>query len=141
MSASANLLSSPSRRSHEAEDSDHIGSGANTPPGGTATPRPDLTDKRLPQISNFFAQVRRSISFNHSACVYCFLFTNFALSSFSFVRIRTYYTYTTIQLRRKSIYCASTRHGGSNPSVGFFIKHRISASPPNPDRTPHPSTR
>lgn len=45
-----------SRKSHDAEDSDHIGSGANTPPGGTATPRPDLIDKRLPQISNFFAQ-------------------------------------------------------------------------------------
>ncbi|KAF2148197.1 kinase-like protein, partial [Myriangium duriaei CBS 260.36] len=40
----------------DAEDSDHVGSGANTPPGGTATPRPDLIDKRLPQISNFFAQ-------------------------------------------------------------------------------------
>ncbi|SMR48274.1 unnamed protein product [Zymoseptoria tritici ST99CH_1A5] len=39
------------------EDHDHIGSGASTPPnGGTATPRPDLHDKRLPGLSNYFAQ-------------------------------------------------------------------------------------
>ncbi|KAG8632121.1 hypothetical protein KVT40_001261 [Elsinoe batatas] len=57
---------SGSNRKHE-DDSDHIGSGANTPPGngGTATPRPDLhSDKRLPQLSNFFAQVRAQSSFS-----------------------------------------------------------------------------
>lgn len=37
---------------------DHIGSGASTPPNGTATPRPDAHhDKRLPQLVNsYFAQ-------------------------------------------------------------------------------------
>lgn len=41
---------------------DHIGSGASTPPNGTATPRPDAHhDKRLPQLVNsYFAQVRDS---------------------------------------------------------------------------------
>jgi len=43
------------------EDSDHIGSGASTPPGGAHTPRPDLVDKRMPQIQNYFAQVRDSL--------------------------------------------------------------------------------
>lgn len=51
-------------RPHD-EESDHIGSGASTPPGGTATPRPDLTsDKRLPglnSINNYFAQVCDSL--------------------------------------------------------------------------------
>ncbi|PNS19428.1 hypothetical protein CAC42_2605 [Sphaceloma murrayae] len=51
-----------------AEDSDHLASGTTTPPGGvitggTSTPRPDLTDKRLPQL-NFFAQVRAQSSFS-----------------------------------------------------------------------------
>ncbi|KAF2772825.1 kinase-like protein [Teratosphaeria nubilosa] len=41
-------------------DNDHIGSGASTPPNGTATPRPDLADKRLPGIQSYFAQVRDS---------------------------------------------------------------------------------
>lgn len=41
-----------------ASGADHIGSSPSTPPNGTATPRPDLHDKRLPQIaSSYFAQV------------------------------------------------------------------------------------
>lgn len=45
------------RKPHDDEPHDHIGSGASTPPGGTATPRPDLTDKRFPGIINsYFAQ-------------------------------------------------------------------------------------
>jgi serine/threonine protein kinase SCH9 len=56
--ASANTLSRP----HAEDDHDHIGSGASTPPHGTATPRPDLTDKRLPGIVNsYFQQVRDSL--------------------------------------------------------------------------------
>ena len=44
------------------DEPDHIGSGASTPPNGTATPRPDPTDKRLPSIVNgYFAQVRDSL--------------------------------------------------------------------------------
>jgi len=39
------------------EEHDHIGSSPSTPPNGTATPRPDLHDKRLPQIANsYFVQ-------------------------------------------------------------------------------------
>ncbi|EME88633.1 uncharacterized protein MYCFIDRAFT_213358 [Pseudocercospora fijiensis CIRAD86] len=47
---------------HE-DDSHHdgIGSGASTPPNGTATPRPDAhQDKRLPALHSYFAQVRDS---------------------------------------------------------------------------------
>lgn len=58
--ASADLLH-PYSKLHDDHD-DHIGSGASTPPGGTATPRPDLIDKRLPGIVNsYFAQVRDSL--------------------------------------------------------------------------------
>lgn len=54
-----------SQRTHrtaEEEAQDHVGSGASTPPGGTATPRPDLhNDKRFPGIVNsYFGQVRPS---------------------------------------------------------------------------------
>jgi protein-serine/threonine kinase len=46
------------------EEHDHIGSGPSTPPNGSATPRPDLHDKRLPQLANsYFAQVRESFIF------------------------------------------------------------------------------
>lgn len=57
--AEANQPSVASTRLHEAEDSDHVGSGASTPPPGTSTPNPDLSDKRLPGITNstYFAQV------------------------------------------------------------------------------------
>jgi len=48
----------PHSKIADSEDSDHIGSGASTPPGGASTPRPDLVDKRLPQLQNYFAQVR-----------------------------------------------------------------------------------
>ncbi|KAK1059767.1 Serine/threonine-protein kinase [Friedmanniomyces endolithicus] len=47
------------------DEHDHIGSGNSTPPDGTgtATPRPDPTDKRLPGIINsYFAQVRDSLT-------------------------------------------------------------------------------
>ncbi|TKX20944.1 serine/threonine-protein kinase-19 [Elsinoe australis] len=55
----------PKLTSKPHEDESDIGSGANTPPGGgTSTPRPDLSDKRLPQLSNFFAQVRVHSSFS-----------------------------------------------------------------------------
>ena len=57
--ASANH-SQPNSKVHD-EESDHVGSGANTPPGGAATPNPSLQDKRLPQLSNYFAQVRDSL--------------------------------------------------------------------------------
>lgn len=60
---SADLLY-PHSRTTMAEDDHHdqIGSGASTPPNGTATPRPDAhQDKRLPQLVNsYFAQVRDS---------------------------------------------------------------------------------
>jgi serine/threonine protein kinase len=40
------------------EDSDHVGSGASTPPGGVSTPRPDFIDKRQPGLAHaYFAQV------------------------------------------------------------------------------------
>ena len=56
--AIANLLhprSKPQR--HHEEETDQIGSGASTPPGGTQTPRPELNDKRLPGLSNSYFQV------------------------------------------------------------------------------------
>ncbi|KAK4620709.1 Serine/threonine-protein kinase SCH9 [Fulvia fulva] len=58
--ANADLAATHSK-THD-EDHDHIGSGASTPPNGTATPRPDLhTDKRLPGLLNsYFGQVRDS---------------------------------------------------------------------------------
>jgi serine/threonine protein kinase len=46
---------------HDEAAHDQIGSGASTPPGGTATPRPDLhNDKRVPALPNhnYFVQVR-----------------------------------------------------------------------------------
>lgn len=50
---------------HRAPDDEpeQLGSGASTPPGGAATPRPDPTDKRTPGIlHNYFAQVRVTFS-------------------------------------------------------------------------------
>jgi len=39
------------------EEHEHIGSSPSTPPNGTSTPRPDLHDKRLPQLANsYFVQ-------------------------------------------------------------------------------------
>lgn len=62
--ASADLLNH--RKPHD-EEHDQIGSGASTPPNGTATPRPDLTDKRLPGLINsYFAQVRDSLNMSSS---------------------------------------------------------------------------
>ncbi|TKA78810.1 hypothetical protein B0A55_02236 [Friedmanniomyces simplex] len=61
--ASADLLR-PYSKPHD-DEHDQIGSGASTPPNGTgtATPRPDPTDKRLPGIINsYFAQVRDSLT-------------------------------------------------------------------------------
>ena len=56
-----------SNRMHD-EDHDHVGSGASTPPNGTATPRPDLHDKRLPGIVNtYFAQVCDSLRLRSSS--------------------------------------------------------------------------
>lgn len=58
------------RSSHKMHDDDHehIGSASSTPPNGTATPRPDLHDKRLPGLSSYFAQVRDSMRcFNKSS--------------------------------------------------------------------------
>ena len=57
--AEANNATARSTRAHD-EDSDHLTSGTSTPPTGTSTPQPDLTDKRLPGITNntYFAQVR-----------------------------------------------------------------------------------
>ncbi|KAL1301691.1 hypothetical protein AAFC00_005905 [Neodothiora populina] len=54
----ANPATVPSTRAHDGEESDHVGSGASTPPPGISTPNPDLTDKRLPGITNntYFAQ-------------------------------------------------------------------------------------
>ena len=58
----ADLLRAHSKP-HPDDEHDQIGSGASTPPHGTATPRPDLTDKRLPGIINsYFAQVRDSFT-------------------------------------------------------------------------------
>ena len=58
--ASADLLY-PRRKLHE-DEHEQIGSGASTPPNGTATPRPDLVDKRLPGLVNsYFVQVRDSL--------------------------------------------------------------------------------
>ncbi|PPJ56814.1 hypothetical protein CBER1_05935 [Cercospora berteroae] len=63
--ASADLLH-PRSKTNMAEDDHHdqIGSGASTPPNGTATPRPDAhQDKRFPQLINsYFAQVRDSLT-------------------------------------------------------------------------------
>ncbi|GAB7361965.1 hypothetical protein MBLNU230_g2002t1 [Neophaeotheca triangularis] len=45
-------------------DSEGIASGQNTPPHGAApTPRPDPTDKRLPALNSYFAQVKQSLRF------------------------------------------------------------------------------
>jgi len=44
-----------SQKVHD-DDHEHIGSASSTPPNGTATPRPDLHDKRLPGLSSYFAQ-------------------------------------------------------------------------------------
>ena len=50
----------PFRRTNEDDVHDQIGSNSSTPPGA-ATPRPDLTDKRLPGIiHSYFGQVRDS---------------------------------------------------------------------------------
>ncbi|WPH02142.1 Hypothetical protein R9X50_00499700 [Acrodontium crateriforme] len=60
--SSADMLHLRSK-SHLDDEHDHIGSGASTPPGGTATPNPDFVDKRLPGIINtYFTQVRNSLS-------------------------------------------------------------------------------
>lgn len=59
--AAADSQSSHSRPPVDDEGHDQIGSGASTPPGGTATPRPDLhNDKRVPALPNhnYFVQVR-----------------------------------------------------------------------------------
>lgn len=56
--ALANTSASFSKASDD--EHDQIGSNSSTPPG-VATPRPDLTDKRLPGISHsYFGQVRNS---------------------------------------------------------------------------------
>ncbi|OCK85822.1 kinase-like protein [Lepidopterella palustris CBS 459.81] len=56
----ANSLRPPNRASDD-EVQDQIGSNSSTPPGA-ATPRPDLTDKRLPGIlHSYFGQVRDSL--------------------------------------------------------------------------------
>ena len=50
--------SESSARAHHDDDHEQIPSNASTPPGGAATPHPDLSDKRLPGISsNYFGQV------------------------------------------------------------------------------------
>lgn len=60
--AVANMLRHHSKPHQHDDDHDQIGSGASTPPHGTATPRPDLSDKRLPGLVNsYFAQVRDSL--------------------------------------------------------------------------------
>ncbi|KAF2867558.1 kinase-like domain-containing protein [Massariosphaeria phaeospora] len=49
------------QRGLDDDNHDHIGSNNSTPPGA-ATPRPDLTDKRLPGIlHSYFGQVRHSL--------------------------------------------------------------------------------
>lgn len=49
------------RRATNDDEHDQIGSNSSTPPGA-ATPRPDLTDKRLPGIlHSYFGQVRDSL--------------------------------------------------------------------------------
>lgn len=59
--ADANLLRPTSTRAPD-EDSDHVGSGASTPPGGISTPRPDFMDKRQPGLPHaYFAQVCHSL--------------------------------------------------------------------------------
>lgn len=59
--ADANQPPRSSKVPHD-DETDHIGSGASTPPGGAATPRPDFADKRLPGIVNtYFAQVCDSL--------------------------------------------------------------------------------
>jgi hypothetical protein len=59
--ADANLLRPTSTRAPD-EDSDHVGSGASTPPGGVSTPVPDLMDKRQPGLAHaYFAQVCHSL--------------------------------------------------------------------------------
>jgi hypothetical protein len=69
----ANLLRPTSTRAPD-EDSDHVGSGASTPPGGVSTPVPDFMDKRQPGLAHaYFAQVCHSFrapftSSTHPAC-------------------------------------------------------------------------
>lgn len=59
--ADANRLRPTSTRAPD-DDSDHVGSGASTPPGGVSTPRPDFTDKRQPGLAHaYFAQVCDSL--------------------------------------------------------------------------------
>ncbi|KAK5135220.1 hypothetical protein LTR08_005469 [Meristemomyces frigidus] len=56
--AIANFLHLRSKpQHHHDEDTDQIGSGASTPPGGAQTPRPELNDKRLPGLVNSYFQV------------------------------------------------------------------------------------
>jgi len=51
------LLHGTAARMQAEDDHEHITSGASTPPNGTATPHPDLHDKRLPGLVNsYFAQ-------------------------------------------------------------------------------------
>lgn len=71
--ADANLLRPTSTRAPD-EDSDHVGSGASTPPGGVSTPVPDLMDKRQPGLAHaYFAQVCHSFraSFTSSTHPVC----------------------------------------------------------------------
>ncbi|KAI5275319.1 kinase-like protein [Aureobasidium subglaciale] len=64
--ADANHLRPTSTRAPD-EDSDHVGSGASTPPGGVSTPRPDFTDKRQPELAHaYFAQVCDSLYTPHT---------------------------------------------------------------------------
>ncbi|KAF7192234.1 Serine/threonine-protein kinase SCH9 [Pseudocercospora fuligena] len=51
------LMHQHGKMAHEDDSHDGIGSGASTPPNGTATPRPDAhQDKRLPALHSYFAQ-------------------------------------------------------------------------------------
>lgn len=60
--ADANLVRPASSTRAPDEDSDHVGSGASTPPGGVSTPVPDLMDKRQPGLAHaYFAQVCHSL--------------------------------------------------------------------------------
>ncbi|KAI4843753.1 kinase-like protein [Aureobasidium sp. EXF-8845] len=60
--ADANLVRPTSSTRAPDEDSDHVGSGASTPPGGVSTPVPDLMDKRQPGLAHaYFAQVCHSL--------------------------------------------------------------------------------
>ncbi|KAK5125748.1 hypothetical protein LTR85_012023 [Meristemomyces frigidus] len=56
-----------SKPHHHDDEHEQIGSGASTPPGGTATPRPDLSsDKRFPSLVNSYFQVRDSLTRSRS---------------------------------------------------------------------------